>query len=269
VKRAKQLSVLMIDILSRVGISSPLFSFSSLGQSIDEISGRFKRWEIVAELEHCPQIIIQKKDLLFTSGMEITIHAPFSDLNIASLDKRAREFSVERIDEAIVAAYEMGGIMVTMHPGFFSPLGFLIPEKIDTLSSDSITRLGARAEDLGVTLALENMPPWQGSIGDDVEDLIKRVEGTGVKICFDVGHAHIGSGVENFIERSDLIANVHIHENDGKVDLHLPLGSGQMDVIDIMKRLIKKGYKGPFIIESRNFEEGVQGLDYLTEHFSD
>ena len=63
-----------------------------------------------------------------------------------------------------------------------------------------------------------------------------------MKICFDVGHAYIGKSIEGFLERSGLIANVHINENDGKGDLHLPLGSCDMDVGAIMRRLMSSGY---------------------------
>jgi sugar phosphate isomerase/epimerase len=250
----------MID-MGRVGISSPLFSFSSIEHSLKEISHRFERWEIVAELEHTSRALMEKKDLLLDSGLKITVHAPFADLNLASLDQRVRELSIERIEEALQASHELGSEIVTIHPGFFSPLGFLLPERVNENNSDSIARLSREAEELGVTLALENMPPWKGSMGDSMDDLIDRIEGTGARICFDVGHAHIGGAIEGFIGRSDLIANVHIHENDGKDDLHLPIGS--KDVIGVMEKLEARGYRGPYIIESRDLEEGIQSLKYL------
>ena len=261
----------MIDIPSRVGISSPLFSFSDLEGTIQEISTHFKRWEVVAELEHDSQTLLEKRDLLLASGLEITIHAPFSDLNIASLDQRTRELSVRRVGESIVAAHELGSSMVTMHPGFSSPLGIIAPGMVDDFNYESLSILARKADEQNVSLALENMPPWRGSIGDDVWDLLKRIKGTGLKICLDIGHAHIGGSIDGFFEKTDLIANVHIHENDGKNDLHMPLGSykSDLDVAAIMKKLDERGYVGPFIIESRNLDEGVKSLDYLRDRLSD
>ena len=58
--------------------------------------------------------------------------------------------------------------------------------------------------------------------------------------CFDVGHAHMGSGIPGEFEAmKDRIRSTHIHDNDGSDDSHLfPLErKGQIEWMSVMKLL--------------------------------
>ncbi|MEM1826897.1 MAG: TIM barrel protein, partial [Desulfurococcaceae archaeon] len=57
------------------------------------------------------------------------------------------------------------------------------------------------------------------------------------KICFDVGHAHVNG--YNLLEFYKYIRNylgvVHLHDNDGTKDQHLPPYSGSVDWASLLK----------------------------------
>ena len=92
------------------------------------------------------------------------------------------------------------------------------------------------AKDYGVKLALENL----GSLGivvirEAVEMIGVDPSVTGLGICIDIGHAHRsctddGIRPERFLkEFRDLIYEVHVDDNFGDKDLHLPPGRGSVD----------------------------------------
>ncbi len=93
------------------------------------------------------------------------------------------------------------------------------------------------ARDLGLTIFIENSSKkW--IITNLPQDLIELVEGLeNVRICFDVGHAHVNG--YNLSEFYKYIRNhlgvVHLHDNDGTKDQHLPPYSGSIDWASLLK----------------------------------
>ncbi len=55
--------------------------------------------------------------------------------------------------------------------------------------------------------------------------------------------------------------HVHLHDNNGRRDEHLPLGEGSVDWATVIGKLAKLDVR--YVLESRTFEFGQQSLDYL------
>ncbi|UCF08144.1 MAG: sugar phosphate isomerase/epimerase, partial [Thermoplasmata archaeon] len=193
--------------------------------------------------------------------MEFAVHAPFSDLNIASLDTKAREYALAQVTEAIEISAALDIEVVTLHPGHRSPLGAYFPEKALENHQNSLQKLDEAGREHGITLALENMPKMWISLCASAEEIRAAIDGTSMKICYDIGHANISGDVEGFLELSSKIANLHLHDNFGKVDRHLVLGEGDIDIPGILNQL--KGYNGLFVIECMNLEEGIKSKAVL------
>ncbi len=108
--------------------------------------------------------------------------------------------------------------------------------------------------------------------GGMINRLVEQVKGVGkdnVAITFDFGHAYIASHYYGFdflkaIELAmPLIKHVHVHDNfgkpagldrrqgvlmpDGKGDLHMPIGWGEIPYREVLSRL--KGYNGVVMLE--------------------
>lgn len=245
----------------KIGISSPNFSLIDFEEIIEKISKYFNRWEIVAEGKHyLPDI--KEKFLETTPSYDLcfSVHAPLSDINIASLNPRIRDESLKQIVETIKIASEIGIHLITMHPGHLSPLGVLVPEKVKEINKNSVRKIAETADEYGVTIALENMPNQRITTGHSLSELLEIVD-SNVKICFDVGHANTNNNIDEFLDYGKF-ANVHIHDNFGKNDLHLPLGKGNIDLGNVLKKLNEK-YNGVLIIESRGLKAGVESKNVL------
>lgn len=103
------------------------------------------------------------------------------------------------------------------------------------------------ARDNGVTLVLENLGlTGIRSMRESVDLIGSEPEKTGLGICIDVGHANrscTNDGVrpEAFLrEFRNMIREVHLDDNLGTKDLHLPLGQGTVDwppVVEAMRDL--------------------------------
>jgi sugar phosphate isomerase/epimerase len=90
-------------------------------------------------------------------------------------------------------------------------------------------------------------------------DEIKAMFLDDLGFTFDVGHAYTARAVRSFLQMP--IDHVHLHDNNGKTDDHLVLGSGSISWEPIMRALQR--YKGIFVLECKTLDEGIQSLAYL------
>ena len=56
--------------------------------------------------------------------------------------------------------------------------------------------------------------------------------------------------------------NIHLHDNNGKWDEHLILGTGKIDLKNILNRL-RPSYKGNWVIECNKLNEGIESKKIL------
>ena len=214
-----------------IAISCPGFSMTPFSEMIEAIAPHFESWEIIAEGLHTmadiEDDVTECKD---SYDMELTVHAPFSDLNIASLNPRIRESSIAQVIEAIRISSGLGIRLISLHPGHRSPLGAYFPEKVKEVHKKSLRRIDKAREEYGVSLALENMPKMWISLCSYAQEIAALIEGTGLKICFDLGHANISGDINGFLGLKHSFANVHLHDNDGRIDRHLVLGEGNINI---------------------------------------
>jgi len=130
----------------------------------------------------------------------------------------------------------------TIHPGFWSPIGLLDREGVYRAVHESLKAIERVSIDTGVKVGFENMPDMPVTMGKTPEDLFAMLNGFEIDVCFDVGHAHTSGTIEAFLEYADRFVNVHIHDNRGQYDEHLPIGSGTLDFKRVLRALkITKG----------------------------
>lgn len=247
-----------------ISISCPGFCMTPFAEMMETIATHFNSWEIIAEGMHAMHEI--EDDVMASKDsydLKFTVHAPFSDLNIASLNHKIRVNAVGQVIDAIRISSELGIEIVTVHPGYKSPLGAYFPKKARELHKQSLIAMDKSGEEYGVTLALENLPKMWISLCHEPGEMSELIEGTNMKICLDVGHAHISHEIDGFLELKHSFANVHVHDNYGDIDRHLVLGQGSFDFKALFREL--EGYKGDFVIESMNLKEGIESKAILTE----
>jgi len=219
----------------------------------------FQGWEVIAEgRQKLNEETISLIDYLTSScDLEVSVHAPFSDLNIASLNKPIWEESLRQIKTAIEAMANYAHVLV-IHPGYISSLASFCPDKALRKNKEALTQLVRCAREHGVTATIENMVNVESLLGRFPGEIVDmRVDGLG--FTFDVGHANTADAIDSFLRLP--IDHVHLHDNNGLVDEHLVLGLGTIKWSSVMRGL--RRYKGVFVLESRTFEEGVQSLNHL------
>lgn len=68
--------------------------------------------------------------------------------------------------------------------------------------------------------------------------------------CFDIGHAHLRNAIdEEFELMKERIRSTHLHDNDGREDLHLFPGEGTIDWQHGMKLLGSRAQQFPLLLE--------------------
>ena len=248
---------------SRIAISSPWFSKTPVEEMAPAVAAQFSCWEIVGEYKHHLSISGPfLKEFLASNRLKLQVHAPLSDINIASFSEKVREASITEVVETVKMAAGLGAEMVTFHPGHLSPVAHLDPGRIRALTVDAVKRIARAGKDGGVPLAMENMPKTRMTAFHGPADLLQCVEGTDVGLCLDVGHANTTGDLDDYLAASDRVRNIHIHDNNGDWDDHLVLGAGNLPLARIVSAL-KPVFRGRWVIESRDLAEGIRSRDVL------
>ena len=220
-----------------------------------------------AELVHqhpCEEI---DTELLESYNLKYSIHSPFMDVNIASLQDKSRLNSIEQIKTSIDLANKIDAEAVVVHPGLASFLAhkyFL--DDVYEAANEAIKELGEYGNDLGVLTTIENMPTFDAMIYYNLHDLHELLKSYDMYMTLDIGHAnHAGYPADEMY--FDSIKHIHIHDNFGDEDDHLALGEGSIDLKYIVNTLEKNNYSGIYIIEVNDFDSIKNSYKYMKENF--
>jgi sugar phosphate isomerase/epimerase len=233
----------------------------------------FQGWEIVAE---GPQKVegefkTRLKELYETTNLVLSLHAPLSDINIASVNEPMWAEGIRQIKESIEDAYEFIDDICVVHPGFFSPLSVQIPEKAIGKAVAALTTLCGFAAERGLRIALENLTSanmLMGRFPDELVHILQGVNADNLGLCLDVAHANTTRTLDEFLDtvaKADDVEIIHLHASDnfGKDDLHLPLGKGNMDWKRVLRGINELNYEGLMVLELFSVEGGVESLEFI------
>lgn len=140
------------------------------------------------------------------------------------------------------------------------------PPVISDIGMYRMHALVERAEKRGVQIAMENVR--NAPILIHVLDSIKSPM---LGLCYDSGHDYIWSPVpyELLKKYKDRLYAVHLHDNMGKNDDHLPPGKGKINWNIVRTRIENSSYKGSYTLESDSTEIPVfrTSQEHLSIHF--
>jgi sugar phosphate isomerase/epimerase len=166
-----------------------------------------------------------------------TIHAPFFDLSPGAMEPRVRRLTMERLDQTLQAAGALGAHLVVVHPGYdrwrYPNLATVWAEQ----AAATFAELLVEAERLDCRLALENI--YEESPATLV-DLVERLASPWFGHCFDIGHWHLFGSVpqeEWLAAIAPRLLHLHLHDNCGESDQHLPVGAGCIDFTPVLRTL--------------------------------
>lgn len=187
-------------------------------------------------------------------------HLPFWNMNVIAPNERVREDAMDQMREAIEIAERLDLDYAVIHAT--GTTEGLATEREPHRQYLAFKRLAGYCEGSKLTLAIENAQNLHSieHCGEMIRSL--RAEGLPVAMTFDTGHANIpGTGgseaayagygsVADAIEScSDIICNIHLHNNRGDSDQHLGLLEGSIDLKSCVDRLHQLNYQGCVSLE--------------------
>ena len=205
---------------------------------------------------HHLQIRQQKEQLLAAlkhHQMGLVCHMP-TFVSLADLTDSVRRASLNEVLESLEVAAEFHPLKIVVHPPYIGGLGVFVIEQARHKATNSLWAIALKAEQLGLNLCLENMFP-RCQFGVETTDFIKIFDQQpNLKLTLDTGHANIddpgGKRILEFIETfADRIGHVHISDNFGKEDNHLPIGTGTIEFDRILRALKKIAYEDTVTLE--------------------
>ncbi len=185
-------------------------------------------------------------------------HAPFAELAACAIDPRARELALTRYLESAEIANELGIDRLVIHGGYIPYVYY--PE---TYVGQSILfwKEFLRKAPKNITVALENvMEPAP----DMLVQIANGVDSPRLGLCLDIGHANCVISktppFEWITPMAPRLFHVHIHDNLGENDLHLPLGEGNMPLERIFDALLESCPNASYTIENMNAGASLEWL---------
>jgi sugar phosphate isomerase/epimerase len=252
--------------MEKIGISSmALFSYSPPDAVKRASELGFRAWEIMLEGRHFQKDYTEIKELADSYGIELFVHAPFSDLNIASLNEGIREETLSQVFGAIETADFLESKLITFHTGRPSPLSMSFRDEAWDVNLKSISEILKFGGDFDLNLCLENMPNFPGAFCCEIDELNSVLDANpGLSLTLDIAHAHTcGNEVEYIKEFRDRMMHVHLHDTNRDSDSHGAVGEGDIDFKRVMYHL--KEFNGCGIIESKSEDGAAQSAAKFEE----
>jgi sugar phosphate isomerase/epimerase len=163
--------------------------------------------------------------MLKERAMSCTVHAPFMDLSPGGFDKKIVAITRDRLKKAVELAHHLGAMGVVCHPGY-DKWRFDGDEQLWLDSSIETWTDVLKEADSTIPIMLENIFEEEPATFIMLFDYFKDKN---LWFCFDTGHFNLFSRVsveEWLLPLKERLRHFHLHDNHGKSDEHLPVGTG-------------------------------------------
>jgi sugar phosphate isomerase/epimerase len=152
-------------------------------------------------------------------------------LSICEIERVRRVEAMDELKRAIDVADDLPYARLILHMGGSREMAD--PRKRDAAFS-TLEHLILHAHHAAVTICVENTTSEMGDPAY-LRAFVDETRLTGLRFNFDIGHAHLAELPEDerleksFLPLRDLVSSVHLHDNHGDKDEHLPPFDGTID----------------------------------------
>jgi sugar phosphate isomerase/epimerase len=160
-------------------------------------------------------------------------------LSICEVERVRRIEAMDELKRVIDVADDLPYERLILHMG--GPRETADPRKRDAAFS-TLEHLVLHAHHAGVTICMENTTSEMGDPAY-LRAFVDETRLTGLRFNFDIGHAHLADGPEeeriekSFAPLRELVCSVHLHDNHGDKDEHLPPFDGSINWPSAIKTL--------------------------------
>ena len=242
-----------------IGLPSDAWYRLPLGDALARVSDYATLAEIASGEDHTLLSGANRRAAI-ESGLRLTVHGPFDDLEPGSPRERDRRHALTVHRRHLEAAAEIGAETYVVHPDYQGCAVPRDPKVMDALRQ-TFAELEEYQRELGVRIVVENMPgvgfSHFGAPGDlDLGEL---------GLILDTGHAAICGTLHDFLREPHAeLAHVHLHDNRGPADAgdpHLPLGRGVVDAGAVIRAA--RASAATVILEVLDEASVVESIAYL------
>ena len=162
-----------------------------------------------------------------------------SPLSVTEVERVRRIEAMDVLKRVIDVAEDLPFSRLILHMGGSREAAD--PRKRDAAFS-TLEHLILHARHAGVTICIENTTSEMGE-PTYLRSFVDETRLTGLRVNFDIGHAHLSEGPEpERIGKSlepvrELVVSTHIHDNHGEKDEHLPPFDGTIEWAEALKLL--------------------------------
>ena len=218
-----------------------------------------------------PQLTIEQtigilQDTLNGFENRITLHAMFSDVNIAGQDTLLREVSQKRLMQSFEVGKAIKVDTILFHTG---NKGTKHNGSIYNFKKNFIAywkEFIKEFEKEGITAVLENVFEDEPSF---CYDLFEGINSPNLKLALDTGHVNLYAPKTDILDWVNLydknLHHMHIHNNFQTNDDHSNLKNGTVDFARLFKAIKGKKLNPTFVFEMFDEEDIRSSLKYFNE----
>jgi sugar phosphate isomerase/epimerase len=188
------------------------------------------------------------------------------DLSPGGVDRRVKEVTRDRLLRTIELAHSFKPKMIVFHPGY-ERWKFDGDIKLWLVSSlETWKPLVKKAEDMGLTLAIENVFE---ETPESIKNLLEEIDSPHFRFCFDTGHHNVFSKAPLPVWMEALgryLSEVHLHDNHKEMDEHLPMGEGGFDFNQFFALLSQHRLNPIYTIEPHEEAHLWRGLEAIKKY---
>jgi sugar phosphate isomerase/epimerase len=228
------------------------FNYSSQ-QTVRELAGALEENHLALHSLHSPTD--RDAALGRQSGVPISISEP---------ERVRRLDAVDEIKRALEVAERIPFKYLVQHMGQSREIAD--PRRFDA-AFNSLEHLAIFAKQRGVTIALENTPDELGA-PESLLQFIKETHLKDLRLCLDVGHAHMETSVSTAFElMRERLVTTHIHDNHGEKDEHLLPYEGAIDWDALLAMISGSPHELPVVLELKEAASGEPSLEQVRAAF--
>lgn len=184
-------------------------------------------------------------------GLGVVAHTAYY-LPLASPFASIRQACLAELRLALEAARRVGATLLNTH--FHKPPKFFQRRDAVRWHAEVLGSLCDEADRFEMRIVLEHVPAPAGGQLEMIEEILREVPS--LRFHLDSGHAKLEGGRDRWDEYIDRLgaklAHVHLSDNDGTSDQHLPLGAAPRSSTNWpahIRRLESSGYDGTITLE--------------------
>lgn len=206
------------------------------------------------------QRTLRTAETLEKAGLRPRVHAPFFDLNPGALDPLIRQATRQRLEQTLRVAGQLHADLIVVHPGVDKWRYPRLEHVWLDLALEFFPPLVEQAESIDCRLAIENI--YEES-PDTLVQLVSGIASDFFGHCFDAGHWHLFGRrpMDEWLSSIDSrLFHLHLHDNHGRADEHLPVGDGTINFSPLLKHLKLMTATPSITLEARSLEELQRSL---------